>query len=314
MTALPPRIIGEFHGPRPGPLVLVFGGMHGNEVAGVTAIQKVLHLLNIEPAHNPTFAYAGRFIGLRGNRHACAQGVRFIDKDLNRLMTPTNVRRVLTTPLPELRYEDWELHEIAVVVDQLVQKYKPERMIVLDLHTTTADGGIFSIATDDPTSVELAKAMYAPVITGMLKGIQGTTLHYFSTERFLCPTTAVTFEGGQHHDPQSVDRCVAAIINLLRSVQVVRPEDVGHRHDEILIDYSKNLPKVAKLRKVHRIYPADHFHMRAGFHNFQPISKGTLLAHDRNGPIHCPFDATLLMPLYQNQGEDGFFLIEVVEA
>ncbi|MGB0432056.1 MAG: hypothetical protein ACPGLV_16395 [Bacteroidia bacterium] len=46
------------------------------------------------------------------------------------------------------------------------------------------------------------------------------------------------------------------------------------------------------------------------FLNFQKIEKGTLLATDKNGPIYCEQDCFMLMPLYQKQGSDGFFLIE----
>jgi len=287
--------------------------MHGNEVAGVKALKRVLHLLEIEPQHNPDFQYRGHLLAIRGNRHASARGVRFIEKDLNRQWIPEHIARIKQIPIQALRAEDWELRELVGLIDSFIAKVKPSRLIVLDLHTTTADGGIFSITTEDPASIELAKSMHAPVITGMLTGLQGTTLHYFSEDHFPYPTVAVSFEAGQHHDPKSTERAVAAIINVLRSVGAVKAEDVHHHHDDLLIKYSQNLPKVAHLRGVYRIRPQDHFQMRAGFHNFQPVKSGTLLAHDRNGPVLSPYDSTLLMPLYQSQGEDGFFLIEVVE-
>jgi succinylglutamate desuccinylase len=313
MHHLPPRLIGQYQGTPDGPAIIAFGGMHGNEMAGVQALEKVLHLLDIEPRHNPTFQYRGHFLAIRGNRHASAEGIRFLEKDLNRQWTREQVARVRAQAIQDLRAEDWELREITGLIDQFIAKVQPSRIIVIDLHTTTADGGIFTIATEDPASVQLARAIHAPVITGMLQGLQGTTLHYFTNDHFPCPTVAITFEAGQHHDPKAVDRSIAAVINVLRSVEAVRPEDVNHQHDDILIEYCHNLPTLAQLRGVHRIRPQDHFHMRAGFHNFQHIKSGTLLAHDRNGPIISPYDATLLMPLYQSQGEDGFFLIEVVE-
>ena len=37
------------------------------------------------------------------------------------------------------------------------------------------------------------------------------------------------------------------------------------------------------------------------------------IAQDKQGPIEAPEDALLLMPLYQSQGEDGFFLIKKLE-
>ncbi|MEL7247679.1 MAG: succinylglutamate desuccinylase/aspartoacylase family protein [Bacteroidota bacterium] len=313
MEALLDRIIGRYTGPHRGPLIVAFGGLHGNELAGVRAIDMLFHMLNVEPNHNPTFAFRGRLIGLRGNLQACSLGVRFLEKDLNRQFTPDNISRIRNTATGDLRAEDRELKELLDIVDKEIADYQPDRLIVIDLHTTTADGGIFSIATDDPESIEIAKSMHAPVITGMLKGIRGTTLHHFCCDHFPCPTVSVTFEAGQHEDPLSTRRALAALINLLRSVESVRPEDVENRHDDLLINYSKGLPKVAEMLKVHPVTPEDHFKMIPGFKNFQPIKAGDLLAQDRNGNIFSPFDSHILMPLYQEQGEDGFFLIKVIE-
>ena len=132
-------------------------------------------------------------------------------------------------------------------------------------------------------------------------------MHYFCCDHFPCPTVSVTFEAGQHEDPLSTRRAIAALVNLLRSVGSVRPEDVENRHDDLLINYSKGLPKVAKLLTVHSVKPEDRFQMLPGFQNFQRIRAGELLAHDRNGSIISPYDSHILMPLYQQQGEDGFF-------
>ena len=61
------RIIGKYTGPERGPLIIAIGGMHGNELAGIRALDMLFHMLNVEPNHNPTFSYRGRLIGVRGN-------------------------------------------------------------------------------------------------------------------------------------------------------------------------------------------------------------------------------------------------------
>ena len=91
---------------------------------------------------------------------------------------------------------------------------------------------------------------------------------------------------------------------------MVKREDVENRHDSLLIEYSKDLPKIAELVKVHSIGPLDEFRMRPGYRNFQPVRRGEQLAEDRHGTIQAPEDALILMPLYQAQGSDGFFLIK----
>lgn len=310
---LPNRIIGDYTGAARGPLVLAFGGMHGNEPAGVNALQTVFQLLHLEPGHNPGFVFHGRLLAMRGNRQALALGQRYLHHDINRQWQPEHLQRLRNTPPSQLQAEELELHELCLLIDQTVAEYQPDRIYVLDLHTTTADGGIFSIASDDPESIRLGIQLHAPVITGMLQGLSGTTLHYFTDSHFPCPTTAVSFEAGQHQDPVSEKRAIAAIINLLRSVGCVKAEDVENKHDEILITYSQGLPKVAHLLMTHRIQDGDHFVMKPGYTNFQRVYEGECLAHDRHGPIYCPFDAHLLMPLYQPQGHDGFFLVRAID-
>jgi succinylglutamate desuccinylase len=200
------------------------------------------------------------------------------------------------------------------VVEKEIETYKPDNVIVLDLHTTTAHGGIFVIASEDEESVKIGVEMHAPVIKGMLKGIKGTTLHYFNADNFGVEMVAVTFESGQHNDQLSVNRAIAAITNCLRTIGCVRAEDVENRHDNLLIEYSKNLPKVAELITCHHIAHADEFRMEPGFLNFQLIEKGEILARDKFGIIQAPVSGHILMPLYQDQGEDGFFLIKPIEG
>jgi succinylglutamate desuccinylase len=310
----PQRLIGEYNGSLPGPLIIVFGSLHGNEPAGILAIEEVLSLLNQKKLHNPDFVFRGRLIGIRGNIQALKAGKRFLEKDLNRQFTNENIQRVRSLELDQLVAEDRELREIVDFVDQEVYSYHPDQIIILDLHTTTADGGIFSIATDYEDSITIARAMHAPVVTGLLAGIKGTTLHYFCQDHFPYPIVSVTFEAGQHEDPQSSQRATAAIINLLRSVKSIRPKEVENKHDQLLIDYSEGLPSLAKLISVHTLKPDDEFEMMPGYQNFQEVKKGEVLAKTRYGIITAPIDCLILMPLYQRQGEDGFFLVLPVEG
>ena len=82
----------------------------------------------------------------------------------------------------------------------------------------------------------------------------------------------------------------------------------------MLIEYSKKLPKLTELIEIHTIGPDDDFEMMPNYVNFQEIKKGEYLAKDRNGKILASVDGRILMPLYQKQGEDGFFLIKTMEG
>ena len=306
------RYIGKYVGQTEGPLLICTGGMHGNEPAGVMALKFVFEALKREPEINPDFTFQGIIVGLTGNVAAMRSKVRFIDTDLNRMWTQENVYRIQHTSQDELRIEEKELLGLLYAIETEIANCKHQQIVILDLHTTTADGGIFSIARDDSESLRIAKELRAPVITGMLSGLTGTTLHYFQEENYHRNITTVAFESGQHDDPLSVNRAIAAIINCMRSIGCVRPEDVENRHDALLINYSKDLPAVAELIMRYAIKDENVFEMEPGFYNFQAVQQGELLAHDSGGPVLAPEDGLILMPRYQSIGNDGFFLIREV--
>ena len=304
------RIIGRYSGAKKGPLLVCFGSIHGNEPAGVKALERLFEMLEKEPTTNPSFHFNGRLLGVRGNLQAIQKSQRYIEKDLNRQWTTANVNRIIATPTSELLAEDREIKEIIELVLEEINSYQPERLVVLDLHTTTASGGTFVVVTDDPESIQIGAQLHAPVITGLLKGIQGTTLHYFNSNNWKLPTTAVCFESGQHQEQLSINRAIAATVNCLRTIGCVDPAHIENKHDQLLQAYSKGLPKITALLTTHKIQPNDGFIMRPGYKNFQPIQKGEIVADDKKGPIVVEEDCLMLMPLYQKQGEDGFFLIK----
>lgn len=311
----PERVIGRFTGSHRGPLLIVLGGIHGNEPAGVEAMQLIFKMLEVEPIANPDFQFHGRLVALRGNIGALEKKQRYLKQDLNRMFTPGKIRDVLSRRPEELGPEERELADLVLTIDEEVLNYQPEEMILLDLHTTTAFGGIFSIAKDDDRSLEIAVELHAPVVRGMLQGLEGTTLHFIEHHRFVdIRSTAVCFESGQHDEHLSVNRAIAGVINCMRTIGCVDGDHVENQHDKLLIEFSSGLPKVTNLVYKHEIVPEDEFHMKGHYKNFQAIEKGELLARDRRGDIRSPADGLILMPLYQKQGEEGFFIVQPAEA
>jgi len=304
------RIIGRYTGQHRGPLLVCFAGMHGNERAGVEALDLIFKMLEVEPLENPTFEFSGRIIGINGNLNALKKGIRFSSKDMNRQWAAANRDRIFNSVVADLDEEDLEMKDILEVIDQELLDYQPDKMIILDLHTTSAFGGIFTIVNNDPESLSIGVELHAPVITGMIFGLNGTTLHFFTDENFPVRTIAVTFEAGQHYERLSVNRTIAAIINCMRTVGCVRAESVENRHDELLRDFSEGLPKVNELIATHPVINPEKFKLIPGLKNFQKLKEGQLLGYDETGPIIAPEDCLLLMPKYQIQGNDGFFLIK----
>jgi succinylglutamate desuccinylase len=312
------RIIGQYDGEKHGDLIIAIGAIHGNEPAGVHALQMLFDMLQKEPLRNPAFRFQGRLVGMIGNIQALERRLRFVKKDLNRQLTVDNIAQIRKnwsdefserTPQYKPVFEDLELIELIQSIENQIISYQPNRLIILDLHTTSADGGIFTLVSDDRESIALAETLHAPVVLGMVSAVGGSTLHYFNEKNMGVPTITLAFESGKHDDLYSTRRAVAWLVHVLRSVGSISTHDVENRHEIVLKNYSRDLPKMVQLLDSHPISATDEFKMFGNFRNFQPVRKGEILAKDRNGFIVAPQDCRVLMPLYQAQGSDGFFLV-----
>lgn len=307
------RIIGEYQGQNKGPLVICIGGIHGNELAGIKALDLVLKMLEVEHITNPDFVFRGKMIAYRGNLTAINAGKRFIHKDLNRNFLKDKLDAIEKGEMEAVCVEDIEALELIHTIKDEIKKNQPEKVVFIDLHTTSSPGGIFTIVPEDPDSLAVAAEMHAPVIRGMADGIVGTTMHYFTTENMGVHSINISFESGQHEDPLAINIAVAGVVACLRAIDCVDGQDVESLHDEILINFSRNLPNITRLITKHSIREGDQFKMKPGYLNFQKVFKGEVIAKDINGPIAVPEDGVLLMPLYQDLGEDGFFIIKTME-
>jgi succinylglutamate desuccinylase len=303
------RLIGRYSQGHAGPMLVLLGAMHGNEPAGIYAIRRVLRLLEEEKAKNSAFEFKGSVIGLIANLEAYKQGVRFINKDLNRSWHYEDYRHFINVSQEERSIEQNQIVDIIEEIRKEIHITSPESIVVLDIHTTSAYGGIFSIITDDPLSEKIAVELHAPVIKGMLDGITGSSIHFFHGNNMGIPTTAIGFEAGQHYDPSSIDVATSAIVNCMRTIGCVQPNDVENKHDDILLSWSQFLPKIAHYHSRYAVKDSTIFKMLPGYKSFDKIVKDQHLADDIDGPVFAEVDAYLLLPLYQMQGEDGFFLI-----
>ncbi len=303
------RLIGHYTGTERGVLIIVLAAVHGNEPAGIQALHTFFSRLEDTANSRAGLAFRGRIVGLMGNIQAYERRLRFVKKDLNRIMTLENVKKVRLIPESRLIYEDLELIELIQTIKNEIAEYKPSRLVVLDLHTTSAAGGIFSIVSDDIESLNIATQLHVPVVMGMVGKTGGTTLHYFKTENIGIPTVSIAFEAGQHEDAHSPQRMVAWLFNTIKVVKALDNQEFGSRYDMILKNYSRYLPKIVELLYVHMLKPNDHFQMRPGYENFQAVKAGEVLAEDQNGVIKAAEDGLLLMPLYQRKGTEGFFLV-----
>lgn len=303
------HLLGAFHGDRSGPVLILMAGLHGNEPAGVAATLQILDLLCQQKDAIAEFTFSGACYGIAGNIAALKSGIRFVDEDLNRLWTPEHVHLIRQMDPAQCNTEEKALIGILEIFDQIIANHPDQPIVIIDLHTTTAEGGIFCIATDDPESIRIASELHAPVVLGMLEGLQGTTMHYFRRAVLNRDIVTFAFEAGQHDDPHAEIRHVAAVLTCLRALEMIIPEQVPYRNDRILIEYAKDLPRITSLIGIHKVSPEDEFQLLPGFVNFQPLQKGQLIGKSGGVALRAPEDCFMLMPRYQELGDDGYFLL-----
>ena len=142
--------------------------------------------MEVEPITNPNFNYRGSVIGLIGNLAAFNRNQRFINRDLNRQWTIENVNKAIALPVSDLNEELVEIKDLIEIITQTIQEEEPEKVIVLDLHTTSSHGGIFSISTPDEESIRIAIELHAPVIRGMLNGPKRNYTSLFYRRKSWC--------------------------------------------------------------------------------------------------------------------------------
>ena len=306
MSAFPSRIIGTYSSGIPGPLLFVIGGIHGNEPAGVSALRRVFDTLD---EINPEIK--GTLIGVRGNVKALVARKRFLDRDLNRLWSDAHVAEAEAKSPEERAEEENELLELMKLVEQHMDGSHP-REILVDLHTTSAPGGLFTIINTSAANRQLASALHAPIIFGLTHALACTT-NVFAEARDM---EMIAFESGQHDDPAAVDNHEAAIWLLMEKAGCLQGTTIPgfEEFHKRLIVASKDIPRYLEVVHRHEIVPEDAFKMHPGFSNFHKVYQDEPLARDARGEVLCPHSGLMLMPLYQPQGEEGFFVVRPMDA
>ena len=293
------------------PRLVIVAGMHGNETGGVLAVQSVMNTLARTGVH-----LKGEVVALSGNRPALAAGQRYLEEDLNRRWTPANVAQLRTLDDPPAGSEAREQWELLRELDALLLE-EPDTF-VLDLHSTSGPGSPFACISDTLRARELALSLPLPLILGIEEAIHGTLLDHMEREG----KAMLLVEGGQHDHPDTATHLEATIWLVLQELGMLptdglvgslEAEDPEHLPDPIqcrarLERATRGLPRVLEVLHRHEVRHGDGFRMEPGYRNFQPVGRGHPLATSLAGPVVTPTRGLLLMPLYQPQGADGFFV------
>jgi predicted deacylase len=195
------RELGRYSSGQNGPLLVITGGIHGNEPAGVHALRRVLATL---AERKPQMR--GELLALSGNRAALARDVRYIDEDLNRLWSEQRLSELRAADPARDEADRREQREILVAIERALGQQR-ERVIFLDLHSTSAGGPPFSLMGDTLQNRAIAFALGVPVLLGLEENVDGTLLEYFGNRGHI----AVGFEAGQNRDASTIDHAESAV-------------------------------------------------------------------------------------------------------
>jgi succinylglutamate desuccinylase len=297
------RTIGTFRGDARGPTLIVTGGLHGNEPAGVHAAERIAGRM-----HEMGRTLRGQLVLLRGNRGALAEGRRFVRRDLNRGWTEERISSLLRGEREDFGDEDLEQRELAEIFDAFERE--AGEIAFLDLHSTSGASAPFVCFGDTLANRHFARHLPVTAVLGLEEVIDGAMLGLMSDRGHR----AIAVEGGQHGDPGTIDRHEAAIWICLVALGLLTRSEVPGFDDRAaaLEQASRNLPSIVEVRHRHVVGPNDDFEMLPGFASFAPIARGQRVARDCTGDVLSPEGGLMLMPRYQGQGEDGYFVAREV--
>ena len=306
----PDGIIGWVEGRAEGPLLLCVGGLHGNEPAGVRALERV-----VERVRDRRSVLTGDFVAVAGNLHALSAGRRFMAYDLNRAWTPSRISAQRNgavslngrVPAPE----DVEMARMLDILDAVSARRRGP-VYVLDIHTTSGGGGAFTTTADSPRHKDFAMAIPAPLVMRLDEHLEGTLTSHLDRLGY----TAAVFECGQHEEAESRVRATSAIWLAIRAAGLIADAHLPEAQEgyTALEEAYRRLPRILEMKYRHPVTEVDRYRTRPGFRNFQWVRVGDVIGDDRHGEVVTPRNGRILMPLYQEQGEDGFFVVRDVEA
>ncbi len=281
-----------------GPKLLVMGGMHGNEHSGPQAMQRVAEKLRDRSAQ-----IRGSIYFILGNLEALQRNERFVDVDLNRIWRDDLIREASNAK----QYDFKELAEIHALIEKICRgNYKD--CILLDLHTFSADSGLFCIPAENPPSEKLARSFGVPYIEKLARSLPETALNYYGEKGM----TSVVFEGGKHNTAEATDNLERAIWITLEQTGIIRAGDfpfVGQMK-KYLEKISHDLPHRLEMVYRHKLEDYHHYRMNEGYYNFKSVRQGEPVARQNGREVVSPYGGFMLMPLYQAKGSDGFFIVQ----
>ncbi|UJH68463.1 succinylglutamate desuccinylase/aspartoacylase family protein [Allomuricauda sp. SCSIO 65647] len=296
------RVLGHLKGKEPGPTVIFFGGIHGNEPAGIFALDEVLQQLQ-----SKNIAIKGEFFAIAGNLPALQKSIRFHQEDLNRIWKPERIAQL--GDKSSLESDDAkEMQQLMKLLNQLFKKTRPPYYFI-DLHTTSGETDPFIVVNDSLLNRKFVSNYPLPTILGIEEYLTGAMLSYINELGYV----SFGYESGQHDHTMAIKKSVDFIKYTLALTGVVSVDETSLAAlKNKVADSCKEPHTFYEIYYQHKIGPQDCFDMLPGFVNFQKVPKDKPIAVNGQGVIKTTKPRQLFMPLYQKKGSEGFYFIREI--
>ncbi len=295
------RIIEHIKGHHQGGTIVFFGGIHGNETAGIFALETVLKTLDRDTIH-------GSIYGISGNLQALKSNQRYLDKDLNRLWTKEQLKALQKKT--NFNREEQEQLELFQLLEEVIASNSGP-FYFIDFHTTSSKTLPFITINDALINRKFSKLFPVPIVLGIEEYLNGPLLSYINELGYV----SLGFESGQHDEKEAIDNCISFIFLTLVYAEIIDRIhiDAFENYYQQLQSNAQQVSDIFEVVYLHQIQKDEVFKMKEGFKSFQNITKETVLATSNQKMIKSSYNARLFMPLYQSKGSEGFFVIKTIK-
>ena len=294
------RILFHADSKKTGPTVVFFAGIHGNEPAGIYALQELANDINKN-------INKGQCYGILGNIPALEKKQRFLDVDLNRLWTPKQIRQLENGS--QLLVDQKQQKELFDLINQILRQSKGPYYFI-DLHTTSSESPPFITINDALINRKFSEQFPVATVLGIEEFLSGPLLSYINSLGYV----SLGFEAGQHNSHDSIENCKAFISLVIKTAGVVKKNALIFKGAafNILQNRCKNIDHLFEVMYTEKLNENDHYTMAQGYASFQLVANGEVLGTKNGIEIASPSFGRIFMPLYQKQGSEAFFIIRTI--
>ncbi len=259
----------EIKGSIPGPTLAIFAGVHGNETAGVFALQKLIPTLEITK---------GMLFLVFANPPAIEANVRMVDKNLNRCFAKDN---------QGTSFEDTRARELMQILDKCDA--------LLDLHMFYDDDGLPFVICEN-NALDLAQKFDVDIISTNWTEVEpgGTDGYmYVSSKVGICIECGPISKAYEY-----TDFAIKTIYQFLKYFEMTNDD----------IDYSTGQKRIIQASKA-IYKSSDAFVLKPGFRNFDRLKNGQLIASDNTQKHFAEPGDCIIFPHYAARiGEEAYII------